>query len=291
MRPRDHSKTKHFSSNSNHSAKASWELYPGCYSRAAQGRSLEVKNPDFISADDATKEIRQGDMRAHTRDRVKQERSLMSLQRTKAKPTTFLEEWYWGQKWAISPTMVCTLTLLFVPLQCESAAVCSKLALHHLLLPNVISPVVFLSALSNAGLSKSIHTATASQVPPPCRPVSQGNTALQQLAYRLQRTLGKPHSTQWSFRNTNATLVFPQSLQNVSFLVKHKPQASARGKHSWFILSVILAVNATVQRVTEFICLFWSNIKQSQAGILSPWSEAWYHLLLTHLTNCALKDL
>lgn len=62
-------------------------------------------------------------------------------------------------------------------------------------------------------------------------------------------------------------------------------------KHSRCSLSMILAVNATVQRVTEFICLYWSNIKRSQAGILSPWSEAWYHLLLTHLTNCALKDI
>lgn len=49
-------------------------------------------------------------------DRVGPERSLMSLQRTKAKPTTFSEKWYWGQKWAISPTTVCTLTVLFVTL-------------------------------------------------------------------------------------------------------------------------------------------------------------------------------
>lgn len=35
-------------------------LYPGRYSRAARGRSLEVKNTDFVSADDATKAIRQG---------------------------------------------------------------------------------------------------------------------------------------------------------------------------------------------------------------------------------------
>lgn len=110
------------------------------------------------------------------------------------------------------------------------------------LLPRVLSPVAFLLALSNAGLAKSIHTATASRVPaPPSHPASQGNTALQQPAYRLKRTLGKPHSTQWSFRNTNITLVFPQSLQNVNFLVKHKPQTSARGNihdlvYLWFLL-------------------------------------------------------
>lgn len=82
MRPLDHSKTKHFSSNSNHSAKTSGEPYPGSYSRAARGRSLEVKNTDFISADDATMHL----------DSVRQQRSLMSLQRTKVKPTTFSEK-------------------------------------------------------------------------------------------------------------------------------------------------------------------------------------------------------
>lgn len=44
-------------------------------------------------------------------------------------------------------------TLLFLALQHDSAVICSKLALHHLLLPNVVSPVVFSLALSNAGLS------------------------------------------------------------------------------------------------------------------------------------------
>lgn len=66
-RPRDHSKTKHFSPNSNHSAKSSGEPYPGSYARAARGRSLEVKNTDFISADDATKVIRQGNATARPR--------------------------------------------------------------------------------------------------------------------------------------------------------------------------------------------------------------------------------
>lgn len=39
---------------------------PGSYSRAARGRSLEVKNTAFISADDANKAVCHGDVTART---------------------------------------------------------------------------------------------------------------------------------------------------------------------------------------------------------------------------------
>lgn len=62
-------------------------------------------------------------------------------------------------------------------------------------------------------------------------------------------------------------------------------------KYSWFTLSMTLTVNAIVQKVTELICLYQSNTKRSQAEIPSPQIEGWRHVLVTHLTYCALKDI
>lgn len=126
----------------------------------------------------------------------------------------------------------CTLTLLFVALQYESV-ICSKLSLHHLFLPNAVSPVVFSLALSNAGLSKSVHITTASQVPlPPSHPVSQGNNSIATTYLQTPKNLGETTFYSVKFQEYQYYICISPEPTNCELLSETQTPDLCKRKHS-----------------------------------------------------------